>query len=246
MYAVAALRREQTERRERLPQDLLREHALENGLAAHVDVRLRRRVRRDPIRPLEVVVVVAAPAAERERDRQTGAAPPRAADALLVVEAHRRHVRHHDGEQRADIDAGLHRRRHAQEIDRIGDLNLVRRRKADVLEESLALAAVVLVRLPGELLTVEPKQRAGLRRQIAVVVGRGLSSRQRLRRAKRNVAIRADASRRVQVNPAALAAFEVDRSGPRKAQVLGNEDVLREHARAVEVVQHVAGERLPA
>jgi hypothetical protein len=64
-----------------------------------------------------------------------------------------------------------------------------------------------------------------------------------LRRTKKNVAIRADASCRVQMDPAALTAFEVNRSRSRKAQVLGDEDVLRKHSRTVEVVQYVGGER---
>ena len=44
VHAVAALGHEQTKRDERLPQDFLREDALEDRLAAHVDIRLRRRI----------------------------------------------------------------------------------------------------------------------------------------------------------------------------------------------------------
>jgi hypothetical protein len=100
---------------------------------------------------------VAAPATERERNRQAAAPATSATNSLLVIETHGRHVRHHDGEQRADVHASFHCGRHAQEIDGIGALNLVRRRQTYVLEEPLALATVALVRLPCEFFAVKSK-----------------------------------------------------------------------------------------
>jgi hypothetical protein len=111
------------------------------------------------------------------------------------------------------------------------------------LEESLPLSAVVLVRLPGKLFAVESKQRASLGCKVAVVVRRYLGSRQQLPRAKPDMAIGADASCGMEVNPAALWALEVDRSRTCETEVLRDEDVLSEHACAGQVVQYVGGER---
>src|SRR5262249_53871275 len=46
----------------------------------------------------------------------------------------------------------------------------------------------------------------------------------------------------MQVDSTALTAFEINGAGSRKAEVLGNQDVLRKRARAVDVVQYVRGE----
>ena len=49
-------------------------------------------------KPLKVVIVVAAAAAQCKCDRKARAAPSGTPDALLIVEAHRRHICHHDGQ----------------------------------------------------------------------------------------------------------------------------------------------------
>ena len=118
-----------------------------------------------------------APAAERQRERQRRAAPAGPADALLVVEPHRRHVGHHHGQQRADVDARLHRRGDAQQIDVVGERLLGADR--DVLEEPLPIAREQLVRLACQLGAVQPEDGAGISRQPAVVVDGPALHRQR-------------------------------------------------------------------
>jgi hypothetical protein len=61
-------------------------------------------------------------------------------NTLLVVKAHGWHVRHHYCDECTDIYAGLHGRRDAQKIHRIGKRVLLRCGQADVLKQALALA----------------------------------------------------------------------------------------------------------
>ena len=68
---------------------------------------------------------MAAAAAERECEGQRRAAAAGTADALLIVEAHRRHVGHHHSQQGPDVDARFHRGRDAQQIDVVGESHLV-------------------------------------------------------------------------------------------------------------------------
>ena len=82
--------------------------------------RERRVVDRAPdhlVRVREVVLVVAVRAAERRDGRDRVSAPARAARALLVVRARRRHVPQRDARERPDVDTDLHRRRAGQHVD---------------------------------------------------------------------------------------------------------------------------------
>ena len=58
-----------------LSQDLFNEYAFNDFLPRNVNVRLRRRVRRDALGTLEVVVVMAAAAAKSQRNGKTCPAP---------------------------------------------------------------------------------------------------------------------------------------------------------------------------
>src|SRR5262249_28950443 len=101
-------------------------------------------------RTLKVVVVVASTTTKRQRNRQAETTAACATDTLLVVEADRRHVCHPDRLQRTDVDAGLHRGGHAQEINSHGVVDFAVEK--DLLEQSLAIAARSWVCLPCELL----------------------------------------------------------------------------------------------
>lgn len=167
--AVAARTREEIELGENGSQHFLVQDALEENLRpVRVDIRRRRRVRRDAVGPLEVVVVVTAASAQSERDRDGRAAAARASHALLIVEPHRRHVRHHRGEERTDVHSGLHRGGDAEQIEVVRQPELVPDR--DVLEKTLPVPRDHLVGLPGHLRTVQSEYRPRLRGQPSVVV----------------------------------------------------------------------------
>ncbi len=76
-----------------------------------------RRIAGDRFRMTEVERVVAAAAAEGGDERERLPSSPGAADALLIVEALRRHVGLIDGLQGADVDADLHGGGHRQHVD---------------------------------------------------------------------------------------------------------------------------------
>src|SRR5579871_3352306 len=97
----------------RFPENLLRKHTFQNWKRRHVDIGWWRRIGRNAVGPLEVVVIVTAASAKRESHRECRAPATCAANALLIVEPQWRHVRHHYGEKRANIDARFHRRSHA-------------------------------------------------------------------------------------------------------------------------------------
>jgi hypothetical protein len=75
--AVNAVTRpaEQIERLKRLSQNLFGKHALNDRHAFNVNIRLRRRIRRDSLRTLKIVVVVAPAAAEGQCNGEARTAP---------------------------------------------------------------------------------------------------------------------------------------------------------------------------
>ncbi len=88
---------------------------------------------------------------------------------MLIVEAAGRHVRHHDGVQRADVDPRLHGRGDAEEVNAVDQRKFVG--DEDILEPSLAPRPVVAVRLATQLLRVEPERRElGVLGELRVVV----------------------------------------------------------------------------
>ncbi len=137
-------------------EDLLVEDALEDRTAAGVDVGRGRRVAGDLLRALEVEVVVAATTTEGDGQGDAARPPSGATDPLLVVESAGRHVGEHDGVEGADVDARLHRRRHAEQVDALDLRDLVT--DEDLLEPALALGSIVGVGLPGQLLAVHPER----------------------------------------------------------------------------------------
>ena len=74
----------------------------------------------DPLWPVEVVVIMAAPSAYRECVRHRVTPTAGSPNPLLVVEPLGRHVGHHHCKERSDIHAGFHGRRDAEQVDRIG------------------------------------------------------------------------------------------------------------------------------
>src|SRR5690348_16054929 len=117
MDTVACAPSEEVQGGECLSENLFRENALDNAVAPHIDVWLRRRVGGDPLRPLEVVIIVASAAAHCKADRHAGATASCTTDPLLIVEPHWWHIGHHDSEQGADIDARLHSGGDTQKIN---------------------------------------------------------------------------------------------------------------------------------
>jgi hypothetical protein len=92
---------------------------------------------------------VAPSPAQRQRDRHRRSPSSGTSDALLVVEAHRGHVRHHRRQERTDIDAGFHGRRDAEKVQIFGEPVLVP--NVDVLEQPLPVLGDDLVGLSRHL-----------------------------------------------------------------------------------------------
>ena len=155
MDAVTGRAGKEPQLHERPAQHLLRQHALQYLGPARVHIGRGWRIGRYPLGTLEVVVVMAAAAAKRQRQRHRRSPPAGPPDALLVVEAHRRHVGHHDRKQRTDVNASFHRRRHAEQVDVVRDGVLIT--DSDVLEKALPVSCQKLVSLTGQLCAVEPE-----------------------------------------------------------------------------------------
>ena len=159
-----------TSREERAAQAFLRHRARRDVELLHRQEGDGRLVARDPRGMLVVVLVVVAPPAQRERDRERLPAPPRAAGALLVVETHRRHVGHRHGAESADVDPDLHRRRHAQDIDlvrpRHGHLSV----QVDDDVAELPLPRRLIVRLCHQLLDMHAQRLAVCDGLVSIVV----------------------------------------------------------------------------
>ena len=112
---------------------------------------------------VEVEVVVGAVAAQGDAVGERLALAAGAADALLVVEALRRHVRHHHGAQRADVDADLHRGGDAEDVD---PLRRARSRSGGCEQRALeaALARALLGRVASSGRSA-PRRAAGAARR---------------------------------------------------------------------------------
>ena len=118
------------------PHGLMEDDAINDVPLFGGQVRRGRRHRGHLTRVLEVVVVVRPLSCDGDRDRHGVPATPGSADPLLVVEPPRRHVRHHHGEQGADVDSRLHGRRNREQVDLAGERRLVL--QEDPLETRLA------------------------------------------------------------------------------------------------------------
>src|ERR1035438_10502190 len=110
---------------------------------------------------IEVVLVVrSGAAANRQGDGKGVLSAASSSDSLLVVESHGRHVRHDHCLQPTDVDARLHGRRHAQEVDTRG--SGVLSGQEHVLKLRLPLLRIVTVCLSREFFTVESERATGL------------------------------------------------------------------------------------
>src|ERR1700730_16856691 len=112
MYIVSAVR--YLQRSESMSQHFLVDYPPRDFGPIHVNIWTRRRFGCDEPRSLEIVIVMAPSAAQREGCGYSEPAPTRPPDTLLVIEPDRRHVRESDRLQRTDIDTNLHRHCHAQ------------------------------------------------------------------------------------------------------------------------------------
>src|SRR5262249_12616090 len=141
---------------ERSPEHLLDQHPEENWLTLHIDVGERRQIPGDLFGPPEVEVIMAPTPTAGDSSRNTGTVPAagRASDPLLVVEAPRWHVRHHDGQERTDVYPSFHRRRDTQEINPLHQLKRPFVLEKHLLEPALSSRPLNSVGLPGEFLTV--------------------------------------------------------------------------------------------
>ena len=183
---------------ERPSQHFLIHHPLGNFGTPHINVGRRGWLGRDQSGPLEVVVVVAAPAAQGQCCGHAQAPSTCAAHSLLIVETHGGHVSERDRLERPDVDSRLHGGRHAQEIhtDRTVHFFL----HEDFLESSLAQPPVDPVRLPCQLLAVQAKRGLIASSEEFVVVNRRVLDRVCRRcGCERCSARRAETARGVQV-----------------------------------------------
>ena len=125
---------------ERPTKQLHRADAPHDPIAPEIEIGLRGIVAGDALAMGEVVLVVASIAHEGEGVGEGLSSSTGAPDTLLVIEALRWDVGHHDRAQRANVDADLHRRRHAQHVDGRRQLVLLGRRQERAAEVALALA----------------------------------------------------------------------------------------------------------
>src|SRR6266581_183762 len=157
VYAVRCLSAEKIECLKCLSQDFFGEHPLNYFQPRHINIWLRGRVCGHALRTLKIIIVMAAATAQSQRNREAGSAAACAADPLLVVETHRRHVGHHDGQEPANIHTRFHRCGDTQKIDGICP-RILNAWQYDILKEPLTPAAVGLVRLAREFLAVEAEE----------------------------------------------------------------------------------------
>ena len=199
--------------RECLPEHLLAEDTLQDWAACSVYVRRGRGVGCYTCRTLEVVIVMAAAAAESKCNRECGAAAASTANTLLVVELHRRHIGHHDSKERSDVDASLHGCGDAKDVKVVGERALLADR--DVLKQPLPVARNELVRLAGEFGAIQAENRTGIGGKPSVVVHRlvGVVDAYASGMAERSLASGADPAAGMQMDAAALVALEIDFSG---------------------------------
>ncbi len=124
---------------------LLADEALPNGLHALSlgEERGRGYVAGDGLRVVEVEDVVAAGATDGEGHGEGLPPTARAPDALLVVEALRRHVRLEHGLQRPDVDAHLHCGGHRQQVDSCAAAVGLARVQKGITEDVKVIAFVV-------------------------------------------------------------------------------------------------------
>ena len=203
VHVVAGVR--QGEALEGPAQDLLIDNPPRDLHARHIDVRSRRWIRGDQTRSLKVIVVVAPSPAQRKGRCHSQPATPRPTHALLIVEAHRRHVGESDALERSNVNSGLHRCRHAEEIDAERYIDLVLHE--DLLEAALPQPSVGSVRLPRQFLAVQSERRLRTSgEELVEVLGR-IEHRVLRGGGKPRSAACADASRRVQMRAAASRAL---------------------------------------
>ena len=167
---------------------------------------------------------MAASATKRQSDAQRTFAPPCTPNALLIVESHGRHIRHHDSEKGPDIHTGLHRCRHAEQIQLIGTGFFFGPWQAAVLEEALSPTCVALVGLAGKLLTVQTKYFAGMKREVAIVVILDWHPENGQRPIERLKAFDAESGRAMQMQASALRAHVIRVARPNETQMPGEED----------------------
>ena len=94
---------------------------------------------------IEVVLSWLRLAAEREGDAGRRRRTSRPPDPLLIVEPLRRHVGEEDGIERADIDAGLHGRRYAEQVNAVETRRFRVAAPAQVIEEDTLEAALTIL-----------------------------------------------------------------------------------------------------
>ena len=187
------------------PQQLCSGDAPDNPLTTGVEKGLRRRVARDALGVVEVILVVRSAPSDGERVGEGLAGAAGAAHPLLVVEPLRRDVSHHHGAKASDVDADLHRGSDAQHVDPLVERALLRCRKERSAEPPLALPlALERLRLARQFLN--PQSPRLLLHKPAVVVGADCPDRLLQQLGPVAVRSRADTRRRVEVRSTAVGA----------------------------------------
>src|SRR5205823_2784975 len=135
---------------------------------------------------------------------------------LLVVESTWRHVAHHHGLKAANINARLHRRRDAQQINFVNELVVLVER--DTLKQSLPAKTVLKISLAGQFLAMESLRRCrGRGQHLEIVPPEHSGGRRRRREQKegsRATRCCADAAATVKVPTPADGAFPARRCRP--------------------------------
>src|SRR5262245_51407256 len=110
-----------------------------------------------------IVLIMTAPATQCYYNRESLPSSAGAADSLLIVESHWRHVREHYRLQASNVHADFHSRRNAQDVDLVdvlkklpGSTNI----NDDIPKESLAFGLIICLR--SQFFRMQTKRRAAL------------------------------------------------------------------------------------
>jgi hypothetical protein len=106
----------------------------------------------------EVERVMASAPTEGRDKRKRLISPTRASNTLLIVKTLRRHICLIDSLKRSDIDTDLHRRRHRQHVDLLGQTsNWIILTDENIFESTKSVLKIL--GLTAEFLALEPKAR---------------------------------------------------------------------------------------
>jgi hypothetical protein len=147
-----------TDERKRGSQPDLAQQPKRDGIMIYGEEWRRRRIAGYRLWMPEVERVMASAPTEGRDERKRLISPTRASNTLLIVKTLRWHICLIDSLKRSDIDTDLHRRRHRQHVDLLGQTsNWIILTDENVFESTKSVREIL--GLTAEFLALEPKAR---------------------------------------------------------------------------------------